>query len=68
MSAARTVPGSNPEAPEVVAFRKQARGEALSDAERDLLATATRKPPADSMTVPHALVMAELAERERRGT
>lgn len=51
----------------MAAFRKRARGEPLTDAERELLANATRKPDPSRRTVPHAAVMAELAERERRG-
>ena len=58
-------PAEKLEAPEVVALRKQVRGEPLSDAERALLAKATRK-PAPGQTVAHADVMRELAERERR--
>jgi hypothetical protein len=46
-------------------LRKLARGEPLNDAERALLATATRKP--EGPGVPHSAVMVELAERERRG-
>jgi hypothetical protein len=53
------------EAPEVIALRKKVRGEPLTDDERDLLATATRKPTGP--TVAHAVVMAELAKREPRG-
>jgi hypothetical protein len=53
------------EAPEVVALRKRVRGEPLTDDERNLLATATRKPTGP--TVPHAAVMAELVKRERPG-
>jgi hypothetical protein len=51
------------ESPAVAALRKLARGESLTDAERALLAT--RKPSGPG--IPHAAVMAELAERERRG-
>jgi len=49
----------------VAALRKMARGEPLTDAERTLLAAATRKP--EGPGIPHSAVMAELAERERRG-
>jgi hypothetical protein len=53
------------DSPEVAALRKRVRGEPLSAAEDALLASATRKPSGPG--VPHAAVIAELAERERRG-
>jgi hypothetical protein len=53
------------ESPAVAALRKLARGEPLTEAERALLDRATRKPSGPG--TPHAAVMAELAERERRG-
>jgi hypothetical protein len=65
MSAARPVAPSD--SPEVAAFRKRMRGEPLTDAERELLADATRKLPTGTVTVPHSVVMAELADRERLG-
>jgi hypothetical protein len=42
-------------------------GEHLTDAERELLADATRKLPEGTVTMPHAAVVAELTERERIG-
>ena len=53
------------DSPEVAALRKRIRGEPLSAAEDALLASATRKPSGPGVL--HAEVMAELAERERRG-
>jgi hypothetical protein len=64
MSAARPV---GADSPEVVAFRKAARGEPLSEEEGTLLAKATRKVPSGTATVLHAAVVAELEERERVG-
>jgi hypothetical protein len=53
------------DAPAVVALQKRIRGEALTDVERPLLATATRKPLGAG--IPHADIMAELEERRRAG-
>jgi hypothetical protein len=63
MSAARPAQVA-PDSPEVAAFRKKARGEALTDAERDRLANATRK-PAPGVTFTQEQVTALLAARER---
>ncbi len=56
--------GGMKDSPEVAALRKSIRGEPLTDEERALLATATRKPPGPG--VPHAEVMRMLEERKRR--
>jgi hypothetical protein len=65
MSAARPAQVA-PDSPEVAAFRKKARGEPLADAERDLLANATRKPAPGARTVPHEKIEELLEERRRR--
>jgi hypothetical protein len=66
MSASRPAATLDPvDAPAVAALRKRIRGEALTPEEQALLANATRKPSGPG--VPHAAVMSELAERERRG-
>jgi hypothetical protein len=65
MSAARPAQVA-PDSPEVAAFRKKARGEPLTDAERELLANATRKPDPAARTVPHERIEAMLEERRRR--
>jgi hypothetical protein len=66
MSARHAAP-KHDDSPEVAALRKKARGQPLSDAERALLANATRK-PAGGPTVPHETVesMLEQRRRERR--
>jgi hypothetical protein len=53
------------DAPQLVALRKKARGEPLSDEEHALLARVGPKP--HGPTVPHEAVLQELAERQRRG-
>ena len=53
------------DAPEVAALREKALGEPLTDADRALLAAATRKPARRGIA--HADVEADLAERTRRG-
>jgi hypothetical protein len=63
MSAARLAQVA-PDSPKVAAFRKKARGEPLTDAERDLLDNATRK-PAPGVTLTQEPVTAPLAARER---
>ena len=50
---------------EVIALRKAARGEPLTEHERAALDAATPKPA--SPGTPHAAVEAELQERKRRG-
>jgi hypothetical protein len=60
----RTMTARN-DSPEVAALRKKARGDALTDAERALLANATRKPDGAG-AVPHADVEALLEERRRK--
>jgi hypothetical protein len=65
MSAARPAQVA-PDSPEVAAFRKNTRGEPLTDAERDLLANATRKPTPGVRTVPHERIEAMLEEPRRR--
>jgi hypothetical protein len=64
MSAARPAPVTPADGPEVAAFRKRARGEPLTDVERALLATATRKPD-PGVTFTQEQVTALLAARER---
>ena len=66
MSAARPAAPTAPDGPEVTAFRRRARGELLTDTERDLLAKATRKADPGAHTVPHAKIEAMLEERRRR--
>ena len=65
MSAVGKPVPSATEAPEVVALQKRLRGEPLTTAEEAMLARLSRKP--DGATVPHAAVMSELADRQRRG-
>jgi hypothetical protein len=50
---------------QVTALRKKARGEPLTDAERVLLDRSGRRP--EGVTVPHEVVVGELAHRQRRG-
>jgi hypothetical protein len=64
VSAGRPSPVTPPDSPEVAAFRKKARGEPLTDAERALLANATRK-PLPGVTFTQEQVSALLAARER---
>jgi hypothetical protein len=65
MSAQHSAP-KHDDSPEVAALRKKARGQPLSDAERALLASATRKPTAGP-TVPHETVESMLEQRRRQG-
>jgi hypothetical protein len=53
--------------PEVAALRKKIRGEPMSHAEVATLEATYRKPPPGTRTVPHDVVMRELAERRRHG-
>jgi hypothetical protein len=64
MSAAQRSHG-RPDSPEVAALRKRLRGEPLTAEEEAILARTYRTPTGP--TVPRAAVMAEFAERERRG-
>jgi hypothetical protein len=64
MSVAQS-PRQQEDSPEVAALRKKARGEPLTEAERTLLATATRK-PSPGPTVSHEQIEAMLDERRRR--
>jgi hypothetical protein len=50
------------DSPEVLALRKKIRGEALTEEERAILASATRKPTGTG-AVPHEAVEAMLEER-----
>jgi len=64
MSVARS-PQQEEDSPEMAALRKKARGEPLTEAERTLVATATRK-PSPGPTVSHDQIEAMLEERRRR--
>jgi hypothetical protein len=59
-----TAPDSKSEQPEVAALRKKIRGEPLTDEDRALLASATRK-PGSGVTFTQEQVTALLAARAR---
>jgi hypothetical protein len=59
--------GGTVDSPEVAALRKKARGEALTDAERALLARVARKPSGGGTPISQEQMTALLDERKRRG-
>jgi hypothetical protein len=60
-------PRRHDDSPEVAALRKKIRGEALTEEERALLASVSRKPSASGDALTQEQLSALLSERSRAG-